>query len=130
VIPSADDTPGSRPGQGGAAELRPDAAAASRPKTPAEIEFGAEEHFSKVDWWLRDIEDRAMATAVARKRDEFFAKLRGDDPKVLMCRDCEKYFTFPYAFSVYYLMVWTARTTAAELAHCKICRKKRGMKTF
>lgn len=130
VMPGADETPRVRPGQGDAAEPRPEAASASRPKTVAEIEFEAEEHFSKVDWWLREIADRAVARAVARKRDEFFAKLRGDDPKVLMCRDCEKYFPFPYAFSVYYLMVWTARTTAAELAHCKICRKKRGMKTF
>jgi hypothetical protein len=107
-----------------------------RRRTAEEIDREAEEWLGSTGRWDLPIDeavtDELVKAAIRRKGIDARRKAAecGENPKLLECRDCRKYFAFPYVMRVYRELIDSGQKTAAELAHCVTCRKRAAMKTL
>jgi hypothetical protein len=78
------------------------------------------------------VTDERLKAAIRRKAMDARRKAGGcpENPKLLECRDCGRYFPFPYVIRIYRELISSGRKTVVDLAHCAVCREQKGMKTF
>jgi hypothetical protein len=117
----------SRPRKGAGTVVGSEAAAPER--TAEDVERDAEDYATNPDRWKRPVDNEVMA-AVVRISEVDSRRFDANQPKMLKCEDCGKYFPFPCEGIVYYMLLWSKNKTAKEMAHCAGCRKQKGMKAW